>query len=330
MENRAHALAAGLFELIFGTALIAAGMWFGKEEIKQNFYVIVTKQSVAGVKVEAPVRYHGVEVGRVESIRIEPGLTGQIRIRIGVQADTPMTRGTYAQLGYQGVTGLAYVSLNDSGASGEPLQGERGAGPEAQIPLRASLLDSGEDLMGTSSEIADRLKELLGNDNQKAVKKTLAGLETLVGDDNQKLLRRTLAGIDEVARRTAALAGRLEPGERDLPALMADARSTAQKADQQLSSLNALSLKLEQRIDVVDRTLAGASGAVDEVGAAARAVNEETLPRLNALVDQLNRETRALDRLINTLGQHPQSVVFGAPPGSPGPGEPGFSSGGAR
>ena len=330
MENRAHALAAGLFVLIFGAALIAAGMWFGKDEIKQDFYVIVTKQSVAGLKVEAPVRFRGVEVGRVESIRIEPGLTGQIRIRIGVQSDTPMTRGTYAQLGYQGVTGLAYVSLNDIGSSTEQLQGSRVAGQEAQIPLRASLLDSGEDLMSTASEIADRLKELLGGDNQKAVKKTLAGLETLFSDDNQKLVRRTLAGLDEVTRRTAALAQRLEPGARDLPALVADARSTAQKADQLLANLNTLSLKLEQRIEVADRTMAGVSGAVDEVGGAARAVNEETLPKLNALVDQLNRETRALDRLISTLGQHPQSVVFGAPQGSPGPGEPGFSSGGAR
>jgi len=330
MENRAHALAAGLFVLIFGAALIAAAMWFGKEEVRQDFYVITTTQSVAGLKVEAPVRYRGVEVGRVESIRIEPGTAGRIRIRIGVQADTPVTTGTYAQLGYQGVTGLAYVSLNDQGTSTQPLQKQDGSREEPQLPLRASLLDSGEVLMSSVTEIADRLKELLGNDNQKAVKKTLAGLEILFNDDNQKLVRRTLAGLDEVTRRTAALAERLEPGVRELPALVADARSTTRKADQLLANLNTLSLKLEQRIDVVDRAVASVTSSVDEVGGAARAANEETLPRLNALVDELSRETRALDRLINTVGDHPQSVVFGAPRGKPGPGEPGFSSGGAR
>lgn len=329
MENRAHALAAGLFVLIFGAALVAAGMWFGKEEIRQDYYLITTTQSVAGLKVEAPVRYRGVEVGRVESIRIEPGTAGRIRIRIGVQADTPVTSGTYAQLGYQGVTGLAYVSLNDTGTSAQLLQ-KNGTGEEPQLPLRASLLDSGEVLFTSVNEIADRLKELLGNDNQKSLRKTLAGVENLFNEDNQKLVRRTLVGLDEVARRTAALAERLEPGVRDLPALVADARGAARKADQLLVNLNVLSLKLDQRIDVVDRAVVSVTSNVDDVGGAARAVNEETLPRLNALVDELSRETRALDRLINTLGDHPQSVVFGAPRGKPGPGEPGFSSGGAR
>lgn len=330
MENRAHALAAGLFVLIFGAALIVAGMWFGKDEARREVYLITTKQSVAGLKPEAPVRYRGVEVGRVESIRIEPGASGRILIRIGVDANTPVTAGTYAQLGYQGVTGLAYVSLNDDGSSAALLRKKGGSGEEPQIPLRASLLDSGEDLLGVVTEIAERLKTLLGEDNQRAVKQTLAGLGTLFNDDNQKLVRRTLAGLDEVARRTATLAERLEPGARDLPALVADARTAAQKADQLLGNLNTLSLKVEQRLQVVDRAMDRVTGSVDEVGGAARAVNDETLPRLNALVDELSRETRALDRLINTLGEHPQSVVFGVPRGRPGPGEPGFSTGGAK
>ncbi len=340
MENRAHALAAGLFVLLFGTALIAAAMWFGGEEVKQQFFIINTKQSVSGLKVEAPVRYRGVEVGRVESIRIEPGVTGRIRIRIGVEESAPITSSTYAQLGYQGVTGLAYVSLNDSAEAGTPMpQSERASG-EAQIPLRASLLDSGEDLLGAARDIADRLKELLGDSNQKSLKGALAGLDALFGEDNRALLRRSLASLDEVARRTAALAERLEPGVRELPALVADARSAARdlpglladaraatrKADQFVDNLNTLSLKIEQRLDVVNRV----ASSVEEVGGAARAVNDETLPRLNALANDLRRESRALDRLINTLGEQPQSVIFGAPRGRPGPGEPGFGSGGAK
>src|SRR5258706_355607 len=126
VENRAYALAAGLFTVVLAAALGAAGLWFRRDNIQFAHYVVTTESSVAGLKVEAPVRYRGVDVGRVESIRIEPGVSGRISIRIGVQEDAPITRSTYAQLGYQGVTGLAYVALNDEGASKELLKAEGG------------------------------------------------------------------------------------------------------------------------------------------------------------------------------------------------------------
>ena len=117
MENRAYALAAGLFTLLLGAALVAVAFWFSKDDMSLVPYVVTTTRSVSGLKTDAAVRYRGVEVGRVESIRIEPGSEGRILIRIGVSVDTPVTKGTYARLGFQGVTGLAFISLDDDGSS---------------------------------------------------------------------------------------------------------------------------------------------------------------------------------------------------------------------
>src|SRR3972149_10094327 len=102
MENKAHALAAGLFALLLGAALVAAAFWFGKDDMQYVPFLVTTTTSVAGLKAEAPVRYRGVEVGRVQSIRIEPGVKGDIHIRVGVAEGTPVTRSTFARLGYQG------------------------------------------------------------------------------------------------------------------------------------------------------------------------------------------------------------------------------------
>lgn len=319
MENRAHALAAGLFTIVLGAALIFAVMWFNKDDVKLDRYDIVTTQSVSGLKVEAPVRYRGVEVGRVGAIHIEPGPQGRIRIEIGVTPNTPVTKGTYAQLGYQGVTGLAFVTLNDNGSSAMLLEPSGREVP--QLPLRASLLDHGEDLLGSVSEIAERVNELLG-------------------DENQKLVRRSLAGIEKVTQRTTELAEQLAPGVRNLPglmvetraavqradSLMVDTRAAVQKADTLLANLNTLTARIDEKVEVLGRV----ANTVDEVGGTARAVNDETLPRLNALVDELSRETRALDRLLSTIGDHPQSIVFGAPPRQPGPGEAGFGRGATK
>jgi len=285
MENRAYALAAGLFTVLLAVALVAAGLWFRRDDVRFAQYLVTTTSSVSGLKTEAPVRYRGVDVGRVETIRIEPGVSGRIHIRIGVQEDTPITKSTYAQLGYQGVTGLAFVSLNDDGTSSELLNA--GGREPPRIDLRPSVFDSSLDLVAAVNELSGRMNDLLN-------------------EENRRLVTRVLGGIERASRQTGELAERLQPG-----------------AEKVFAEIGALSRKLEERSLAFDRMAA----SLEEVGVAARSFNDETLPRFNALVEQLNRDTRALDRVLNAVGENPQSFVFGAPRGRPGPGEPGFRDG---
>ncbi|MBE0612349.1 MAG: MCE family protein [Burkholderiales bacterium] len=313
MENRAHALAAGLFTLVLGAALAAVALWFNKDDIKLIPYVMTTLSPVTGLKVEAPVRYRGVDVGKVEDISIDAGKKGRVQIRIGVREGTPITSGTYAQLGYQGITGLAYVLLGDDGKSTHAMP----SSPDAitQIRMKPSLMDDGEVLFASFTEIAEKINRLLS-------------------DENQGHVRRTLAGVEEVTQRAGVVTRKLEPTLQALPGLIAeaknlavDARASIKKADHFIGSANGLALKLDQRVDTLAHAVASVETSVNEAGSTARAVNEETVPRVNALVDDLAKETHALGRVINTLGEQPQSIVFGTPPGRPGPGEPGFTGG---
>ena len=309
MENRAHALAAGLFTLALGAALAAVAMWFSKDDMKLIPYVMTTSSSVTGLKAEAPVRYRGVDVGKVEDIAIESANNGRVRIRIGIRESTPITKSTYAQLGYQGITGLAYVLLGDDGKSKESLHSD--SKQIALIRMKPSLMDDGESLFGSIVEITDKVNQLLAEENQGRV-------------------RRTLAGLEELTQRASAATQKLAPSLEAMPGLIteakgmaADARASLRKTDALIGSVNGLALKLDQRVDTLTHALA----SVEEVGVAARAVGEETMPRMNALIDDVSKETRTLGRVVNTLGDNPQSLVFGAPPGRPGPGEPGFAGG---
>ena len=71
MENKAHALAAGLFTLVLAAALVAVVLWLRAEPIAQDRYTLRTQGSVSGLNVQARVRYRGVEVGKVESIEFD-------------------------------------------------------------------------------------------------------------------------------------------------------------------------------------------------------------------------------------------------------------------
>jgi len=309
MENRAHALAAGLFTLVLGAALAAVALWFSKDDVKLMPYVMTTSSSVTGLKVEAPVRYRGVDVGKVDDIAIDSANSGRVRIRIGIREGTPITKSTYAQLGYQGITGLAYVLLGDDGKSKEALQ--IGLDGIAVIRMRPSLMDEGENLFGSVVEITDKVNRLLAEENQGRVRRTLAGLE--------ELTQRASAATKQLAPSLEAMPGLIAEAK----SVAADARASLRKTDELIGSVNGLALKLDQRVD----TLARAVASVEEVGVTAHAVGEETMPRMNALIDDVSKETRTLGRVINTLGDNPQSLVFGTPPGRPGPGEPGFSGG---
>ena len=318
MENRAHALAAGLFTLLLGAALAAVALWFSKDDHKLIPYAMATTSPVTGLKLEAPVRYRGVDVGKVDDINIDTANRGRVQIRIGVREGTPITKSTYAQLGYQGITGLAYVLLGDDGTSAESLHSS--TKEIASIRMKPSLMDEGETLFTSVAEIADKVKRLLD-------------------DENQGHVRRTLAGLEEVTQRANTVTRKLEPSMEALPALITeakglagDARASLRKADQLIVSANGFALKLDQRVDALKLekrmdAIERAAAGVEDLGATARTIGDETAPRLNVLIDDLSKEMHALGRVINTLGEQPQSIVFGTRPPLPGPGEPGFNGG---
>src|SRR3954466_15485830 len=106
MENKAHALIAGLFTIVLLTAAVLIAIWFNRDRVERVPYELATKLSIPGLNPQAAVRYRGVDVGRVDEVSFDPNVPGQILVHISVNPDTPITRSTYGTLGYQGVTGI--------------------------------------------------------------------------------------------------------------------------------------------------------------------------------------------------------------------------------
>jgi phospholipid/cholesterol/gamma-HCH transport system substrate-binding protein len=309
MENRAYALAVGLFTILLGAAVVFIAMWFSGNTEQRDTYHLESRDPVTGLNPQAPVRFRGVDVGRVESIAFNPGDPRKITVAVSVRRDTPITRGTYGQLGSQGLTGLAYVLLDDKGDKPEALSPAQSA--EARIPLRPSYIDeiagAGKTLVAGADDVARRLGALLS-------------------EPNQAQLMRTLANLEEATRRVADAAGKLDPALRNLPALTDDARKALGRADTLLGNMNNLTVELVQRVDTLERVAKSA----EQLGGAAQsfsgATMTDTLPRINSLLEELARNSRSLDRLLTDLNDQPASLVFGRPAVAPGPGEPGFNA----
>jgi phospholipid/cholesterol/gamma-HCH transport system substrate-binding protein len=308
MENRAYAFAAGVFTLLLGASLIFISMWLTGETEPREAFVLESRYPVTGLSPQAAVRFRGVDAGKVESIKFDPKNPRLIVIEIAVRTDTPVTRGTYAQLVTQGVTGIAYVMLDDDGSKPERLTAAESR--QARIPLRQSFIDelsgAGKDLVSDVDQVAARLNRLLSNENQAQ-------------------LVRTLASLESASVRVAALARELEPGAKSMIALTEEARGVLKHASEMMAGIDVLTKELKTLGPAFER----AAKSAEKVGGAAESVANaavaDTLPRINGLLDQLSRNSRRLDRLLAELEEQPTSFVFGRPAPAPGPGEPGFT-----
>jgi phospholipid/cholesterol/gamma-HCH transport system substrate-binding protein len=316
MENRAHALIAGLFILILGSALVAAVVWFRGDHITRTVHVVVARNGVPGLIVKAPVKLRGVEVGTVESIDFDPADKQQILVRIAVDSAAPLTRGTTAQLGYQGVTGLSFIELGDTGRDPRALAEAPPA--ERRLVLAPSLFDQlsaqAPVLLATLSEAAQRVNAMLDRPNQERIARLLDSAEH---------------SVNELGRR----AGELKPALAALPQTLQHLDSAAQGAQ---ATFRRADLTAEASTRLVDE-LRGRLVVLDSLGTAAARVEGAaralefglvgpTPYSERPLVEEFSMLARGVDRTVNQFGEQPQSLLFGKSPTRAGPGEPGWEA----
>lgn len=332
MENKAHALAAGTFVLVVAALLLGLATWLSRNKQVGDVYELSTADAVTGLSEQAAVRFRGISVGKVTRIGFDPLDKDKVLLRINVQKGLPLTRGSYGTLGYQGVTGLAFVQLDNEGDSNVPLTTNEDE--PTRIPLRPGLLskfaDQSSFILGQVQQVSERVSELLSPDNQKAI----LGSVKAMGDSATQL------GAASV-RIQGIVEAQLGPQRTNIPALLGDARatmSTLQTAATELSATAKAATQTAQSLTQVSQGIAAPGGMLEQLSdttkalaESARSINANVLPNTARAADSAARTadaaTRAaqgLDRALDTFNDNPQSLVYGPANPSPGPGEPGF------
>ena len=308
MENKAHALIAGLFTLVMIIAAIVIAMWLGRDRVQRMPYEMATKLSVPGLNPQAAVRYRGLDVGTVEHINFDPKVPGQILVRMNILPDTPITKSTYGMLGYQGVTGIAYVQLDDDGSNTARLPSTKQQ--VARIEMRPSLLD----------QLQDRGLAILVQTDELAKK-----LNTLMAPENQQAMLSAFNSVSRAATEIEKIPGQLKPTLDRLPALTNSTQQTLTSVNKLAQEASALGVNLNK----MATNLQAPDGAVDRMGKAADQITS-VASQIELEVQPLSKEIRSAVRSINrtadSFAERPQGVLFGGNIARPGPGEAGFSS----
>ena len=323
MENKAHALVAGIFVVLLSLLLLALASWLTRDTGKRDIYEISTRETVTGLQPQAPVRYRGVDVGKVDTIGFDTRTAGNVLIRIEVDGAAPITADTFATLGFQGVTGLTFVQLDDSGKQSTRLVPNDDAPP--RIPLRPGLLaklqDKGEKILDQVEQATAKINQVLADPNQKRL---AAALEN-VGE--------AAASVSKLSTSmTALLDAQFGPTRVNIPAFVKNAdatltsvRGTSDEAKAAIAEIGKTAGRLNAKDGPVDRLAEGAEGLAH----AADSFNAATLPRINRVTEDSSRAVRQLSRAVTGINDNPQALIFGSGPAQPGPGEPGFTPPGA-
>jgi phospholipid/cholesterol/gamma-HCH transport system substrate-binding protein len=309
MENKAHAMAAGIFVVVMTVLLIGLASWLTRDTGSRDPYEISTRESVTGLQAQAPVRYRGVDVGKVASIGFDPKAQGNVLLHLEIDREAPVTGDTFAMLNMQGITGLAFIQLDDHGKPAPRLAPEDGHAP--RIPLKPSLLSKleaqGEEILGKVDEATLRINKLLSDENQRRFSAALEGTSQLAKH------------LDETVTQ------RLDPALAAAPATMQALSKSADEVRKTATDFDATARRLNGKDGPLDRLAEGS----DALSHAADSFNAATLPRLNRVADETSRAVRQLGRAANGIGDNPQSLIFGTGKVPPGPGEPGFQPPGA-
>ena len=324
MENKAHAMAAGAFVLVVSALLAVLAVWLLRDTAQRDMYEMSTSETVSGLQPQAVVRYRGVPVGKVELIGFDTKIKGNVLIRISIDRGAPVTKSVFATVASQGVTGLGFIQLDDSGESKERLVPNDDDPP--RIPLKPGGLDK---LLKQSEVIFDQVEQASTKLNQ------------MLAEDNQKRLVTALDAMGQAASNVSSLSttmtsilnAQLGPDKVNIPRLVKNLdaavvslQDTSTKAGAAIAEVGITAQRLNEKGGPLDKLSEGGTA----LAAGVETFSAATLPKLGAVADETASTMRQLRRTVNAVEDNPQSLIFGNGPPQPGPGEPGFSASGAK
>ena len=294
--------------LILGAALVAGALWLasgGALQKKYDLYLMIAEESVAGLNLEAPVKYSGVNVGKVSEIELDPANPERVILLFSIEHGTPIKEDTLAVLKTQGLTGITYVELSGGARDAPPLLASDGN----RYPLIRSKPSISARLENVMTSVLTKLDSTSSNFN------------ALLSEDNQAAFKSALADLATVAHTVAARQKTIDQGITDAARTLENSSLASAQFGPTIARIGRSAESVEAMGDAVAQTSASAGKAVGAISTDVQRFTAETLPELERLLGELSALSNSLRRLSEQTERNPASLLFGRQPVADGPGE---------
>lgn len=212
MENDINTKARLAFVAFLLVSIIAGAIWYFFFISRYANYQISTQESVSGLIADAPVEFHGVDVGKVQSVKlIDPH---SVRILLSIDKTAPITSASVATitsrgLATRGFTGYVYIAIEDVGTDSRPLVARPGE-PYTTIPTTPSKYMTLDTTLIQVNANVQAVTELLQSTLDK---QTIASLKQSADNLQQvtKVLAENSNKLNSIVANTERASHRLEP-----------------------------------------------------------------------------------------------------------------------
>jgi phospholipid/cholesterol/gamma-HCH transport system substrate-binding protein len=300
MEREANYTAVGAFVLLIVTMAALFVYWYAGSGDARDYvrYEIYFEGSVSGLNRGSTVRYLGVDVGRVVTIRIDSRASNRVQVIADIDSHTPISRQTLASLAMQGVTGLLYIDLLASGDT----KARMAPVPSEIYPVIDSvqsnfdrLLASLPDMVGRATEVIDRASRVLSDENIKSFAITMQNIQ------------QTSANLPGTMRDAAVVVA-------DLKASMADVRAAAAGARNFIDTSGPDLAAASERIRKISENLATTTANLDKLMGEHREdlglFLRDSLPEMERLLRDSRRAAQEFRELSRSLKADPSQLLY--------------------
>ena len=303
MERDAHYVAVGAFILLVIGMGIGFVLWYTDANDGREYerYEIYFTGSVSGLDRGSPVRFLGVDIGRVRRLAIDPSDARRVHVVVEVDETAPISAATRASLGLQGVTGLLYVNLkeaSDVDRNAPLMQGERYPVIEAVESDFDAVLASLPELMGRANTLLERLSRVVSDENLAGIADTIKGMR-----DTMATMPQTAKDVQSLVTELRATVEEIHSASESLRAMTTDARPEVQTA--------------LARMNDIATNLADASARIDKFTQKSEVqlgnFTEQGLFELERLMRETRQAAREFRDLSRSLQENPSQILYEPP-----------------
>ena len=319
MNNKVNYTLVGFLVFLGLAMMLGFTYWLLKPsyEEEQKKYFINFDESVLGLNIDAAVKYRGISVGKVTSLKINPRNAEQVEVLVTILKTTPIKIDTVARLTAQGITGLSYINLSMGSNEKQDLIAQEGL-EYPIIQTVPSFFENFESSIGSvSTKLSSTLtqtEKLLNDDNQKQVALLLQKTAAVMDKVDKILDEKTMKNLQSSVRNIESFSHKMNNITPDIEKFIDKSVVWEDKISGSFNSISMSYLGIKSSMDEFKHAISSGQFNIKEIAG-------DVVPTMNNTLINMQELMIEIDGIMNQYERSPGDLLFKQEELKKGPGE---------